>query len=96
MPLQLSVREASSDEAVTLEWQPPLEGATDIRQYIVERRKAGKRAWQRVVNDISGTCCTVTGLAGGGEYQFRVAAVNDAGVGPFATTTLDNRGESAA
>jgi len=77
---------AITEDSVTLQWEQPLDGSSGIRQYIVERRKADRpgRSWQRVVSDISGTSCTVTGLKAGHAYQFRVAAVNDAGVGPFA------------
>jgi len=76
-----------TENAVGLQWQRPLEGGF-IRQYIVEKRKSNKTAWQRVVKDVSDTSYRVSGLVVGTSYMFRVAAVNDSGVGPF--TPLHN------
>lgn len=41
----------------------------------------------RVPVDITDTECTVKGLTAGKPYEFRVAAVNEAGPGQYAETT---------
>lgn len=41
----------------------------------------------RVPVDVTDTECTVKGLTAGKPYEFRVAAVNEAGPGQYAETT---------
>ena len=89
VPLNVAVT-STTDNSVCLVWEPPLEGAAGITQYVVEKKKTNskrERAWKRVVSDISDTSWTVSGLTSSQSYLLRVAAVNDAGIGPFAELT---------
>ena len=49
--------------------------------YMVEKRKPGGE-WEKVTDrPVTGQSCTVPDLKENEEYEFRVAAVNDAGEG---------------
>ncbi|KAK0400071.1 hypothetical protein QR680_003339 [Steinernema hermaphroditum] len=70
---------------VSLKWNPPRDdGGAPISGYVVERfEKRGGGDWAPVKRAIiNGTEATITGLAEGETYQFRVRAVNEAGEGP--------------
>ena len=72
-----------TENTVTLVWEDPEEdGGCLITGYVVERRDAGKRAWQQVA-DVGDMEFEVTGLSEGQSYNFRVAAVNEVGTGEF-------------
>ena len=75
------------DSGAVLRWSPPADdGGAPITDYIIEYRNAtGTAVW--VAHDgggsanASSTHATVTGLANGRAYEFRVYAVNEAGTG---------------
>ena len=67
-----------------MSWQPPREdGGSDIFNYIVEYRAEGAYKWKCSNKD---TIPALNYIVGDMEenvvYEFRIAAVNQAGVGP--------------
>jgi len=82
VPENLSVSEMT-ENTVNLKWAEPSDnGGCIIKQYVIEKREASKRAWQRegVATD---TEYQVIALNTGTPYLFQVAAENEVGVGPF-------------
>ena len=73
---------APADGAVLLTWTPPLlDGNTPILDYHVEYRPAVDETWIAFAHPPSPlTARAVSGLANGSAYEFRVMAVNAAGV----------------
>jgi len=74
---------ATTDNTVELKWaEPDDNGGCIITGYVVERREASKRTWQR-----DGACTDLEfkaiALNAGQAYSFQVAAENEVGVGPF-------------
>ena len=68
-------------EELTLNWKPPKDdGGEKINNYIVEKRKAGSKQWQKVSSFINSPSCNVRNLEPGTEYEFRVMAENMQGV----------------
>lgn len=67
-------------DSVTLHWEPPKrDGGSRIVAYSVERRQ-GRARWLRCnFIDISECQFTVTGLAAGDRFEFRVIARNAVG-----------------
>lgn len=81
-PENLSVIDMT-ENTVKLRWAEPSDnGGCLIKQYVIEKREASKRAWQRegVATD---TEYQVIALSAGTPYLFQVAAENEVGVGPF-------------
>jgi len=81
-PENLSVSDMT-ENTVKLRWAEPSDnGGCIIKQYVIEKREASKRAWQRegVATD---TEYQVIALTTGTPYLFQVAAENEVGVGPF-------------
>ena len=76
---------------VTLNWTAPASTGTPIRDYLVQYRDpvvhSGSTApagWTTFTDGVStSTSATVTGLNDVLNYQFRVAAINSDGTGPF-------------
>uniref|UniRef100_A0A915DB94 Titin n=1 Tax=Ditylenchus dipsaci TaxID=166011 RepID=A0A915DB94_9BILA len=67
------------DNRIDIAWQPPKnDGGSPIKDYIVEKREKGSTAWVEV-GRTPGKSFSVTGLRKSVEYEFRIAAVNDAG-----------------
>ncbi|XP_041963044.1 myomesin-3 isoform X2 [Alosa sapidissima] len=81
-PLLLEVSDVNRDY-VFLRWQPPsADGASPVQGYYIERMEIGVGKWVRCNKDVQKACYyPVTGLNDGTMYQFRVCAVNQAGVG---------------
>jgi titin len=82
-PQDLSVTDIMVDSCI-MHWQPPKDnGGCEIKQYVVEKREANRRSWNKV--DTTATLeLTITKLTKNIQYVFRVAAENDVGVGEFA------------
>jgi hypothetical protein len=76
---------APGDGQVTLDWSAPAaEGTSPITGYVIRYRPSGTLAWATFPDGAStATTSTVTGLANGTRYTFRVAAGNAAGSGPW-------------
>ncbi len=79
--------------SVTLSWTAPAStGGSPVTDYVVQRRVRGTSAWTSFADGTStATTATVTGLADGTVYEFRVASVNAIGTGdptdPVSSTT---------
>ncbi|XP_033621951.1 obscurin-like [Fukomys damarensis] len=75
-----------TESSVTLCWTPPPRGdrPVTIDGYLVERRRLGTHTWSRCheAEWVAMPELTVTGVAGEGDFQFRVSAVNSFGQGP--------------
>lgn len=72
----------------TLTWTTPSStGGSAITDYTVEYKLASAATWTSFTDGVSSsTGATVTGLTSGESYDFRVAAVNVIGTGPFTST----------
>ncbi len=83
------------DSQVWLEWMAPADdGNGEITDYTIEYRATSpgtqQGQWIRLADGTSNaTTATVTGLANGQEYEFRVHATNYAGVGASSSTTTE-------
>lgn len=77
-----SVTEVTAD-SVGLSWSPPRkDGGKPVTGYVVEKREVGTEKWVKATpGTINNTQATVRGLQTGKEYEFRVAPVNEVGVG---------------
>lgn len=75
--------------SVYLSWRAPgRDGGNPIKGYIVEKRTP-KGDWIKATAGlVPGTSASITGLEPGREVEFRVAAVNDGGVGEFSRATM--------
>ncbi|KAM3873043.1 myomesin-3 [Diretmus argenteus] len=81
-PLSVQVSDINKDYVI-LTWQPPsADGAGPVQGYYVERCDIGQGQWVRCNEVVQNLCrYPVFGLKEGTMYQFRVCAVNQAGVG---------------
>jgi serine/threonine protein kinase/predicted RNA-binding protein with TRAM domain len=79
----------TTEDSITLSWDPPMrDGGKPIKGYVLEKREAGSKRWVKASpHEIKDTEFTVKGLIEGRPYEFRVAAVNEAGVGGYAETS---------
>ena len=68
-----------------VEWgKPGLDGGIAVSGYYLERRDKKSLRWIRVNKDlITDTKQTIFHLTEGNEYQYRVCAINKAGLGPL-------------
>ena len=68
---------------VSISWDAPRnDGGSKIQGYIIEKRTPFSPRWSRINRQpIRGTDTRVTDLYKGDEYEFRVVAVNEAGMG---------------
>ena len=65
-------------------WLPPdNDGGAPITNYVIEYRRAGDKKWIEFKTDVTDTDLLVESLKEETEHEFRVAAQNKAGVGPF-------------
>ena len=78
--------QASGATEVTVTWRAPAsDGGAPITGYRVEGNANGGE-WQALITtQTPGTSQQVTQIVAGVSYQFRVAAINSAGVGPLST-----------
>ncbi|XP_033628855.1 titin-like, partial [Asterias rubens] len=76
---------AVDSKQITISWSPPeSDGGSPVTGYIIEKKETSSTRWTKAVRDsVSDTTLTVKDLIEGKEYEFRVAAVNKAGTGPF-------------
>ena len=77
-----TVQEVTAD-SVNLTWTAPRkDGGRPISGYIVEKKEVGTDRWVKACpGQVSGTQACVKALQNGKEYEFRVTAVNEVGVG---------------
>ncbi|ESO04849.1 hypothetical protein HELRODRAFT_131517, partial [Helobdella robusta] len=78
----------STKSSIALTWTPPTDdGGSEITNYVIEMKLEDSVRWEKATNDkIKDTFYVVKGLKADKMYDFRVAAENTAGVGPFAET----------
>lgn len=74
------------DGRIDLTWTAPADNGAAITGYSLHYSVDGGHSW--VDESTTATSATLTGLSNGTEYRVRVAALNDAGVGLWAETTL--------
>uniref|UniRef100_W5LL45 Myomesin 3 n=1 Tax=Astyanax mexicanus TaxID=7994 RepID=W5LL45_ASTMX len=81
-PLQVECSDVNRDY-VFLSWKPPsADGAAPVQGYYIERCEVGLLKWSRCNEVVQKVCYyPVMGLQENTMYQFRVCAVNQAGVG---------------
>ncbi|NXA30379.1 IGFN1 protein, partial [Ibidorhyncha struthersii] len=74
---------SASRDTITISWKAPRKtGSSRIVGYIVQKRKKGTTTWLPVNNvPIADKKLKMTNLKKGLQYEFRVAAVNAAGIG---------------
>uniref|UniRef100_A0A1I7VVS1 non-specific serine/threonine protein kinase n=1 Tax=Loa loa TaxID=7209 RepID=A0A1I7VVS1_LOALO len=70
-------------DRVNLTWKPPdNDGGDPISSYVVEKRKKHAKDWVECAKTNGPECeASILGLKEGEEYQFRIRAVNRAGIG---------------
>jgi len=83
-PLYVQTSSASST-SLDLSWLPPTSsGSTAVIDYTIEYRQAGESSWSTFSHTASTlNFATVNGLTPDTQYEFRVAAVNSDGQGPW-------------
>lgn len=82
----------AGDAQATVSWTPPsVTGGSPITGYSLEQSSDGGATWlaaeARVdsAHDAPATTQTIDGLINGTSYQFRIAALNAAGIGAYST-----------
>ena len=70
---------------ITITWSPPKsDGGSPITGYVIEKRDTSSTRWTKAYKEpVEETTMTIKDLFEGKTYEFRVAAVNKAGQGPF-------------
>ncbi|KAI5639981.1 immunoglobulin i-set domain-containing protein [Phthorimaea operculella] len=72
-----------SRHSCTLTWKPPTyDGGLPVSHYVVERCDISGAVWITIASSVRDTRFTVQGLVEGQEYNFRVHAANENGIGP--------------
>jgi immune inhibitor A len=83
-----AVQETPGSRAVLASWLAPSDGGAVISDYAVQYRRKGSTRWVALGDVVSADLhAHVTGLSNGTLYQFRVAAENGVGVGPWSAVT---------
>lgn len=77
--------------SVPLSWTAPTStGGTPVTSYTIEYSPSPYTTWAIATTSPSScttTSCTVTGLTNGTSYEFQVAAINNAGTGPYSAAS---------
>ena len=70
---------------MVITWTPPnSDGGTPLTHYVIEKKEPKSTRWSQVTKEkVKESTFKVEDLIEGKEYEFRVAAVNKAGQGPF-------------
>ncbi|XP_067613922.1 twitchin isoform X10 [Eurosta solidaginis] len=78
-----------NERMVKLKWEPPgHDGGTPITGYVVEKKEKYSPVWDEVLTtDTPTPQATVVDLNEGSVYQFRVRAINKAGLSDHSTAT---------
>jgi hypothetical protein len=72
-----------SRHSCTLAWRPPTyDGGLPVTHYVVERVDVSGTIWITIASSVRDTKYTVLGLVEGQEYNFRIHAANENGIGP--------------
>ena len=81
------------DGAIPVTWTPPdSDGGSPITNYILEYRSEGSVSWKKVTEKtLTELKFTATGLNDKELYEFRVAAVNKAGTGPYSDNSTPTK-----
>ncbi|XP_051894785.1 myosin light chain kinase, smooth muscle-like isoform X2 [Pristis pectinata] len=67
--------------SLTLSWSGPCyDGGSAIKHYVIEVKQSGDSQWRTLTDSCCGTSYHVDALKPGGEYSFRVYAVNSYGI----------------
>jgi uncharacterized repeat protein (TIGR01451 family) len=83
-----SVTGEAGDGSVTLTWVAPAsDGGSPITGYLIEVQVHGG-SWM-TMGPFAGSPVTLTDLTNGKPHRFRVAAVNERGVGPYASPIVE-------
>uniref|UniRef100_A0A8C2YF16 Titin n=1 Tax=Coturnix japonica TaxID=93934 RepID=A0A8C2YF16_COTJA len=80
-PSHVTTKDVTKESAV-LSWDvPDNDGGAPVKNYVIEKREASKKAWVTVTNNCHRLSYKVTGLQEGAIYYFRVSGENEYGVG---------------
>jgi large repetitive protein len=84
-----NVSATSGNALSTITWDEPLNnGGIAVSDYVVQYSNNNGTAWSTFADGVSAaTTATVPGLTNGTRYVFRVAAVNDAGLGAYSAAS---------
>lgn len=76
--------------SIKLSWEPPLkDGGSPITSYTIDKRETSRANWAQVCSKFKGEALefNVERLIEGREYQFRIRAENNWGVGDALVTS---------
>lgn len=81
-----------------LSWTAPVsDGGSPLTDYVVQWSPAGAEVWTTFADGTStATSATVTGLTASTSYDYRVAAVNAVGIGPYSSTATGSTGAATS
>jgi hypothetical protein len=79
------------DSRVMVSWlAPSSDGGAAVTDYVIQSRQLGTSEWSTFPDGTSTSlAASVTGLTNGTSYQFRIAAQNAAGLGPWSDIVLE-------
>src|SRR5690606_26470779 len=79
----------AGDKQVTVNWQAPPDNGQPVTEYVIQFSPDSGQSW--VLADripVTVTQAVVVGLQNNRPYDFRVAAADDAGTGPFSENVV--------